>query len=35
VATKLDTTVDALAEANADTDGYGAFYVGLAINVPC
>lgn len=35
VATKLDTTVDALAEANADTDGYGAFFIGLEIAVPC
>lgn len=35
VASKLNTTVDALEEANADTDGYGAFYVGLTINVPC
>ena len=35
VAGKLNTTVDALEEANADTDGYGAFYVGLTINVPC
>lgn len=35
VATKLDTTVDALAEANVDTDGYGAFFVGLEITVPC
>jgi LysM repeat protein len=35
VATELGTTVDELAEANEDTDGYGAFYVGLEINVPC
>ncbi|MFN8023051.1 MAG: LysM peptidoglycan-binding domain-containing protein [Acidimicrobiales bacterium] len=35
VADKLDTTVDELDAANADTDGYGAFYVGLKINVPC
>ena len=35
VADKLDTTVDKLADANDDTSGYGAFYVGLTINVPC
>jgi hypothetical protein len=35
VADKLNTTVDALDAANADTDGYGAFYVGLKLNVPC
>lgn len=35
VASELGTTVDELAEANEDTDGYGAFYVGLVINVPC
>jgi LysM repeat protein len=35
VATKLNTTVEKLATANDDTAGYGAFYVGLKINVPC
>jgi LysM repeat protein len=35
VATKLGTTVEELDDANDDTDGYGAFYVGLKINVPC
>jgi LysM repeat protein len=35
VASQLGTTVDELAAANEDTDGYGAFYVGLVINVPC
>jgi LysM repeat protein len=35
VASALGTTVDELAEANEDTDGYAAFYVGLVINVPC
>ena len=35
VASKLNTTVDALEEANADTDGYGAFYVGLTTNAHC
>jgi LysM repeat protein len=35
VATKLNTTVEALDEANEDTDGYAAFYVGLKINIPC
>ncbi len=35
VATKLNTTVEALASANRKTAGYDAFYVGLKINVPC
>jgi hypothetical protein len=35
VATKLNTTVEKLNDANEDTSGYGAFYVGLKINVPC
>jgi LysM repeat protein len=35
VATKLNTTVAKLDDANDDTSGYGAFYVGLKINVPC
>jgi LysM repeat protein len=35
VATKLNTTVEKLDTANDDTDGYGAFYIGLVINVPC
>ncbi len=34
VATKLDTTIDLLAAANADTKGYSSFYVGLVIKVP-
>lgn len=34
VAKKLDVTVDQLAAANADTKGYGSFYVGLEIKVP-
>ena len=35
VATKLSTTVEKLNEANKNTDGYGAFYIGLVISVPC
>lgn len=35
VATKLDTTVEKLDAANADTEGYASFYVGLKINIPC
>ena len=35
VAEQLNTTVDELDAANQDTDGYGSFYVGLEINVPC
>lgn len=35
VATKLDTTVGKLNAANAGTNGYSSFYVGLVINVPC
>jgi hypothetical protein len=35
VASDLGVTVDALDAANEDTDGYGAFYVGLEIVVPC
>lgn len=35
VASQLGTTIEELAQANEDTDGYGAFYVGLEINVPC
>ncbi|MFN8023070.1 MAG: LysM peptidoglycan-binding domain-containing protein [Acidimicrobiales bacterium] len=35
VARKLDTTVDKLNAANASTDGYSSFFVGLSINVPC
>ena len=34
VATKLDTTVDALRAVNADTPGYRSFYVGLKIKIP-
>lgn len=34
VAKKLDTTVDQLGLANADTKGYSSFYVGLEIKVP-
>lgn len=34
VAKKLDTTIDLLRAANADTKGYGSFYVGLVIKVP-
>lgn len=35
VATKLNTTVAKLSAANTTTKGYGSFYVGLVINVPC
>ncbi len=35
VARKLDTTLDKLNAANATTDGYSSFFVGLSINVPC
>jgi hypothetical protein len=35
VARKLDTTLDKLNAANASTDGYSSFFVGLSINVPC
>ncbi len=34
VATKLDTTVEALNAANANTQGYSAFYPGLKIKTP-
>lgn len=34
VAKKLDTTIDLLKSANADTKGYSSFYVGLEIKVP-
>ncbi len=34
VATKLDTTVEALNAANANTPGYSAFYPGLKIKTP-
>jgi LysM repeat protein len=34
VADKFGITVDALALANADTQGYSAFYVGLKIKIP-
>jgi LysM repeat protein len=34
VAKKFGVTVDALALANAGTSGYGAFYAGLAIQIP-
>lgn len=34
VATKLDTTVEALNAANASTAGYSAFYPGLKIKTP-
>ena len=35
VAGRLGVTVEALADANEDTAGYDAFYVGLVIQVPC
>lgn len=35
VASELGTTIDELAAANRDTDGYDAFYVGLEIDIPC
>jgi LysM repeat protein len=34
VANRYGITVDALALANVDTAGYGAFYVGLKIKIP-
>ncbi len=34
VANRYGITVDALALANVDTPGYGAFYVGLKIKIP-
>jgi LysM repeat protein len=34
VAGKFDVTVDQLNAANASTNGYGAFYVGLVIVIP-
>jgi LysM repeat protein len=34
VATKLDTTVEALNAANADTKGYASFFPGLKIKTP-
>ncbi|MFZ4720449.1 MAG: LysM peptidoglycan-binding domain-containing protein [Ilumatobacteraceae bacterium] len=34
VANKFGVTLDALNLANADTAGYGAFYVGLKIKIP-
>lgn len=34
VANRYGITVDALALANADTAGYGSFYVGLKIKIP-
>ncbi len=34
VANKFGITVDTLALANADTQGYSAFYVGLKIKIP-
>ena len=35
VATNFDTTVAKLNAVNANTNGYGAFYVGLEIKIPC
>lgn len=35
IADALNTTVDQLDEANANTPGYGAFFAGLEIVVPC
>ena len=35
VAEKFDVTVEALDAANASTAGYGAFYPGLKIVIPC
>jgi len=35
VASSLDVTVDQLNDANANTDGYRAFIVGVQINIPC
>ncbi len=34
VASKFDVTVEALAAANANTEGYDVFYVGLEIVIP-
>ena len=34
VAQKFDVTVDQLAAANANTAGYGSFYIGLEIVIP-
>ena len=34
MAEKFDVSVEALNEANAATDGYGAFTVGLDIVIP-
>lgn len=34
VATKLDTTVEALRAVNVNTPGYSSFYVGLTIKTP-
>lgn len=35
VASSLDVTVDQLNDANASTQGYTAFIVGVEINIPC
>ena len=35
VAEKFDVTVEALDAANAGTAGYGGFYPGLKIVIPC
>ena len=35
VAEKFDVTVEALDAANANTAGYGGFFVGLEIVIPC
>jgi LysM repeat protein len=35
VAEKFNVTVEALDAANANTDGYSAFYPGLTIVIPC
>ena len=35
VARKFDVTVEALDAANANTPGYGAFFAGLEIIIPC
>ena len=35
VADKFDTTVAKLDAANASTNGYGGFYAGLEIKIPC
>jgi LysM repeat protein len=34
VAEKFDVSLDALNQANAGTDGYSSFYVGLVIKIP-